>query len=65
MINKKRLEEKLRRVSFSELASFLNMTRGNLYYHYKNLKNGTLTFKVETIKKISLFLSDRDDIFFD
>lgn len=64
MINKKRLEEKLSRTSFSELASYLKMTRGNLYYHYNNLKNGKLTFKTEIIQKISLFISDREDIFF-
>ncbi len=65
MINKKRLEEKLSRVSFSELASYLHMTRGNLYYHYNKLKKGELTFKTEIIEKISLFISDRDDIFFE
>lgn len=65
MVNKKRLEEKLGIISFSELAKYLNITRGNLYYHYRNLKNGKLTFKEDTIRKISLFLSDREDIFFD
>ncbi|BBA51678.1 hypothetical protein FV113G1_20280 [Fusobacterium varium] len=64
MVNKKRLEEKLSRTSFSELASYLEMTRGNLYYHYNNLKKGKLTFKMETIQQISLFISDREDIFF-
>lgn len=64
MVNKKRLEEKLSRTSFSELASYLEMTRGNLYYHYNNLKKGKLTFKTEIIQKISLFISDREDIFF-
>lgn len=65
MVNQKRLEEKLSRVSFTELSKYLKITRANLYYHYRNLKNGKLTFKENTIKKISLFLSDRDDIFFD
>ncbi|MHD0313946.1 ArsR family transcriptional regulator [Fusobacterium varium] len=65
MVNKKRLEEKLSRISFSELASHLQMTRGNLYYHYNKLKKGELTFKTEIIEKISLFISDRDDIFFE
>lgn len=65
MINKKRLEEKLSRIRFSELATYLHMTRGNLYYHYNKLKKGELTFKGEIIEKISLFISDRDDIFFE
>ena len=65
MVDKKRLLNKLKIISFTKLAKHLGVTRGNIYYHYKNLKNGKLTFKNEVIKKISLFISDKDDIFFD
>ena len=64
-INEKRLLDKLSKVGFLELSKYLGMYRSGLYYHYYNLKKGKLTFKEEVIKKISLYLSDREDIFFD
>lgn len=63
-VNKKKLKDKLEKISFSDLAKFLGVTRANIYYHYYNLKKGKLTLKLDVIKKISIYLTDRDDFFF-
>lgn len=63
-VDKEKLKVKLARCSFSDLAKYLNMHRTNLYYHYRNLKKGKLTFDENIIKKISLYLSDEENLFF-
>ena len=50
-VNKKKLKDKLEKISFSDLAKFLGVTRANIYYHYNNLKQGKLTLKPDVIKK--------------
>lgn len=64
-VNKKKLKDKLEKISFSDLAKFLGVTRANIYYHYNNLKQGKLTLKTDIIKKISFYLVDREDFFFE
>lgn len=63
--NKQKLKEKLEMASFTKLSKKLEMSRGNLYYHFNNLKKGELTFPIEVIKKISIVISGQDDIFFE
>lgn len=63
-IDKIKLKDKLDKINITDLATYLDMHRTNVYYHIKNLKKGKLTFKIDIIKKISMFISDRDDIFF-
>lgn len=64
-INIKKLKDKLEKISFSDLAKYLGVTRASIYYHYYNLKKGKLTLKLDVIKKISVYLVDREDFFFD
>ena len=64
-VNQNKLLATLENVKMSKLASYLGMTRPNLYYHFYNLKNGHLTFKIDVIKKISKFVVGDDDIFFE
>lgn len=64
-VNQKKLLGVLENVKMSKLANFLGMTRPNLYYHYYNLKNGNLSFKIDIIKQISIFIVGRDDLFFE
>lgn len=64
-VNKEKLIDKLEKISFTDLGKYLGVTRGAIYYHYYNLKHGKLTFSTETIKKISKYLADREEFFFE
>lgn len=64
-VNKEKLIDKLEKISFTDLGKYLGVTRATIYYHYYNLKIGKLTFSIETIKKISMYLTDKENFFFE
>lgn len=64
-VNKEKLIDKLEKISFTDLGKYLGVTRAAIYYHYYNLKTGKLTFSTETIKKISMYLTDKENFFFE
>lgn len=45
-------QKKDKKLSYSKIARKLGISRQNLNYHLKNLKNERITFSIEQIKKI-------------
>lgn len=57
-------KKKKKQIKYSQLAKELNISRQDLYYHLKNLKNHKITFSIEQIKVICEFLKIDISIFF-
>lgn len=53
-----------KQIKYSQLAKELGISRQNLYYHLKNLKNHKISFSIEQIKTICDFLKIDISIFF-
>lgn len=57
-------ERNKKKLSYSELAKMLGISRQNLNYHLKNLKNNKISFSVDQVKKICKILKIDVSIFF-
>lgn len=58
------IERHKKKLSYSELAKMLGISRQNLNYHLKNLKNNKISFSVDQVKKICKILKIDVSIFF-